>query len=266
MTDIARLKDLDNWFETAREAARRAGECLLEGSRGAKQVTYKGRADIVTNVDLKSQEIIMETILERFPDHSILSEEEGGQVKGSGGPLWIIDPLDGTTNFAHNFPCVGISIALEVEGTLALGVIFNPFHNEFYSACLGRGAKLNGQPITVSKNDTVRESLIGTGFPYDIESQLEEVKPRFFRLILAAQGVRRPGAAAVDLGYVAGGMFDGFWEQDLKPWDMAAGCAIIREAGGKVTRFDGGPFDLRGVEILATNGLIHDEMVELLKL
>ena len=213
MADVTRPKDLDLWFEAAQEAARRGGECLMEGWRGAKEITYKGRADIVTQTDMKSQRVIMETILERFPDHSILSEEEGGKVEGSGGPLWIIDPLDGTTNFAHNFPCVGVSIALEFEGTLALGVISNPFHDEFYSACLGRGAKLNGEPIRVSDQNSVRKSLLGTGFPYDIESQLEEVKTRFFRLILEAQGVRRPGAAALDLCYVAHGSFDGFWNR-----------------------------------------------------
>ena len=239
---------------------------MLDGWGKKLKITQKEGIEIVTQTDIECQNIIIGMIQDRFPDHSILSEEEGGLIEGSGSGRWIIDPLDGTANFAHGFPIFGVSIAFELDGELRIGVLYNPVMDEFYSACHGIGAFLNNEPVKVSSIETVKKSLLCTGFPYDLNADREDILTRFFRLLSAGQGVRRPGSAAMDLGYVANGTFESFWEQGLKPWDVAAGAVIVREAGGKVTNYEGGPFDLAEGEILATNGHIHDEMIDLLKI
>ncbi len=258
--------DLHEWLNVAREAALRAGDCLTGGWKHIKEVTHKGTTDLVTEVDVKSQQVITETILDSFPDHSILSEEVGGHIEGSSDARWIVDPLDGTTNFVHGFPLVCVSIALEVAGELVLGVVHNPFMNELFSACKGEGAFCNGQPIRVSTVGVLQDSLISTGFPYNVEPQLDQIITRFTRVLTATQGMRRPGSAALDLCYVAYGAFEAFFEQGLKVWDMAAGVVLVREAGGMVTDLDGGAFDLPRGRILATNGRIHNDMAGLLTL
>lgn len=259
-------KLLEECFGLAIKMAQESGKCLLKGWGSKHKISQKEGIEIVTQTDLESQNIILGMILDRFPDHSVLSEEEGGFIEGSGSGRWIIDPLDGTANFAHGFPFFGVSIGFELDGELRLGVIYNPVMKEFYSACQGIGAFFNNEPIKVSTIETVRKSLLCTGFPYDLSVEREDILSRFLRLLNASQGVRRPGSAAVDLGYVATGVFEVFWEQGLKPWDVAAGAAIVREAGGKVTNYEGKPFDVEKGEILATNGRVHDEMMELLKL
>ena len=266
MANTIPQETIDAWFETAQEAARSGGACLREGWGGDLEISFRSANDLTTQVDLKSQRVILETILKRYPDHSVLSEEEGGKVERGGAVRWIVDPLDGTTNFAHGFPFVAVSIAVEVEGSILLGIVYNPVMEEFFSARAGGGAFCNGRPMKVSTLQPVQRSLLCTGFPYELESKIDLLMGRFQRMLSSSQGVRRPGSAALDLCYVAKGIFEGFWEQGLKPWDVAAGALIVGEAGGKVSNFSGAPFDVEAREILATNGLIHDEMTQLLKM
>jgi myo-inositol-1(or 4)-monophosphatase len=256
---------LDTYLNAAKEMAQKGGACVLEGWDQVKEISFKGSIDLVTQTDLKSQRVILGMIQEKFPQHSVLAEEEGGSLEGAAEELWIVDPLDGTTNFAHGFPFVCVSIALAIADELVLGVIYNPVMNELFCACKGAGAFLNHRPIQVSQQASLKRSLLGTGFPYNLAPIKNEVMGRFSNFLWSAQGIRRPGSAALDLCYVACGIFDGFWEQDLQPWDVAAGTVIVQEAGGRVTDFAGDPLDIYKKEILASNGLIHDQMVEQLK-
>ena len=249
--------------ETALAAAHAGGAVLREGFGKLHRYRLKtSRVDLVTDYDKRSEEAIIEAIRERFPEHGILSEERAPEE--GNGYRWIIDPLDGTTNYAHNYPFFAVSIALEREGRLLLGVVYLPVFEELFFAERGRGATLNGEPIRVSRTPKLREALLATGFPYAIERIGLNLK-LFERFIYRAQAVRRDGAAAPDLCYVACGRFDGFWELDLKVWDIAAGVLIVEEAGGRVSDFSGNELDLYGNEILASNGLIHEEMLEVLR-
>lgn len=251
------------YLDTAIAAALAAGR--LQRSRFATDVTVdlKGAKDLVTELDTASEELIVGMLLERFPDHGILAEE-GQYPAGDGRHTWIIDPIDGTTNFAHGFPWFCSSIALEKDGRLLVGVIYNPMTDELFTASAGSGAFLNGRRIRVSQRSPLSGCLLGTGFPYDCATDPENNFDSFIRFQKAARGIRRAGAAALDLAYVAAGRLDGFWEVKLKPWDVAAGCLLIQEAGGLVTAFDGTPYDVRNHRILASNGLIHQEMITLL--
>jgi len=244
--------------DAAIEIARGAGAILLEGYGRIHAPERKGRIDLVTDYDRRSEAYVLGEIECRFPGHSVLAEESGAHA-GS-GIRWIVDPLDGTTNFAHNYPFFGVSIAIEAEGVLAAGAVFDPVRDEMFAAARGDGATRNGSPISVSAIARVEDALIVTGFPYDVREHPERSIPLFQAFLTRAQGIRRDGSAALNMAYLACGRFDGFWEGHLSPWDMAAGALLVREAGGVVTRYDGGVFVLDGREVLASNGRIQDEM------
>ncbi len=250
-------------INVAREAAKKAGD-ILSGLFGqVNQIEKKGKIDLLTEADLRSEKIILDIIRRHFPQDSILSEEAGAFNRLT-ERVWIIDPLDGTTNFAHNYPVFAISIALEVKEELVLGVVFSPCTDEFFEAVSGAGAFLNKKTISVSRTKTLQDALLATGFPYDVHEKPKRVMELFEKMIVRAQGVRRPGSAAIDLCYVAAGMFDGFWEERLKPWDTAGGVVIVREAGGLVTTYEGDPFTPDMKSIVAANPHIHEAMLEAL--
>lgn len=242
------------------EAAVESGLFIKRSVGKIRRVSYKGRDNIVTDVDKKAESIIIKHLRSAFPDHGILSEEAGG--RSSASPYrWIVDPLDGTTNFAHAFPFFSVSIGLEYAGKMVTGVVFDPLRNELFSAESGRGAYLNKTRISVSKIGALGKSFLATGFSYGNERK-DRNMGNFKRLLLKSMAIRRAGSAALDLCYVACGRFDGYWELDLHPWDSAAGVIIVREAGGDVTRFDGTAFTPYNKNILATNGMIHRQMVK----
>ncbi|MDD5284751.1 MAG: inositol monophosphatase family protein [Desulfuromonadaceae bacterium] len=252
-----------NYLEEAVIAARAAGTYQKSRFASTLDIEMKGDKNLVTEVDRESERLIVEYLLARFPGHDIVAEE--GDYPQSRSPFrWIIDPLDGTTNYAHAFPWFCSSIGLEHEGELVAGVIYNPIHDELFTATRGGGAFLNGNRLSVSARSPLKNSLLGTGFPYDCASDPANNFDNFIAFQKAARGIRRAGAAALDLAYVAAGRLDGFWELKLKAWDVAAGVLMVREAGGRVTTFDGSEYDIFNDRIVASNGLIHDEMVTLL--
>jgi myo-inositol-1(or 4)-monophosphatase len=245
-------------------AAATAGARVLRDKFGKlRSIRKKGAIDLVTEADISSEKAIIETILEAFPDHAILAEENGSRAGTVG--LWIIDPLDGTTNFAHNLPIFCVSIAFAANDDILAGFVLAPVSGELFVGIRDMGAQCNGDPIEVSKNDTLADSLLVTGFPYDHPTIFEPLMARFGRCLSATQGVRRLGSAALDLCYVASGRFDGFWEQHLKPWDTAAGFLIATEAGARTTVFSGGSYCVYADEIACTNGAIHDELLTLIQ-
>lgn len=252
-------------LKTAIEAAREAGMFLKAHVGNARQVERKfGQAtNLVTEIDKGAEEIIISRLKSKFPDHDFLGEESGSHAAVS-DYKWVIDPLDGTTNFTHGLPIFSVSIALEHRGDLVVGVIYDPNLDELYTAERGKGAFLNGSRIRVSKTDRLIESLLVTGFPYDIRDNPDQAVEHFRDFLMEAQAVRRLGSAALDLCYVAAGRMDGFWEVKLNPWDMAAGVLLIQEAGGKWTDFQGNPSTIYTQKMLSTNGLIHEAMVKVL--
>jgi myo-inositol-1(or 4)-monophosphatase len=248
------------FLSTMAEIAREAGALLMEYFTQHVRVEYKGEADLVTVADRKSEALIRERIARLWPSHSVLGEEQGLVDTGS-DYRWYVDPLDGTTNFAHGYPVFCVSMALEYKGRRIAGVVFDPTRNELFSAGQGSGATLNGQPIRVSRVANLAESLLATGFP----SHKRHKNPNilfYHQITLRTHGVRRAGSAALDLCNVASGRFDGFWEFNLNPWDTAAGVLIVGEAGGKVTDFRGDPFQIASHQTLASNGLLHSALVE----
>jgi len=260
---------LDKVFQVGRQAALAAGTVMRLNYLQPHQVTMKGAIDPVTETDLQAQEMIIALIRQHFPDHGFLAEETMGKENVEQPPLavsarWIIDPLDGTVNFAHGFPMFCVSIAFEAEGQVEYGVVYDPLRDELFEARRGGGAFLNGRPIRVSKTKQLDRALLATGFPYDIRERLPETMARLGRLLGVAQGVRRAGSAALDMCYVACGRFDGFWEENLKPWDTAAGLLIIEEAGGKITNFSGGDYDIFSPNIVVSNKILHDRLTALL--
>ena len=256
--------DLDYIKRIGIKAAFESGRILTSYFGNISDVRKKGAVDLVTEADIASEEAIIRIIHETFPEHSILAEESG---LGQGDPVhqWIIDPLDGTVNFAHQVPIFSVSIAFALKGKPLVGVLLNPVTGELFSAVSGEGAFLNNHPIQASETRIMQESLLVTGFPYDLLSVFDTVTGRLENCLRAAQGIRRLGSAAFDLCAVADGRFDGFWEQNLHPWDTAAALVIAREAGVVVTDFSNNPFTIEKKEILATNGHIHAEMLTLLK-
>jgi myo-inositol-1(or 4)-monophosphatase len=243
--------------------AREAGALLLAYFHKGIKIEYKGEADLVTAADRASETLIRERISKQFPSHDVLGEEQGLNDQG-GEYRWYVDPLDGTTNFAHGYPVFCVSMALEHRGPQQprriAGVVYDPTRDELFTAEPGRGANLNGQPIQVSKAAQLKECLVATGFP----SHKRHKNPNIYfyhQITLHTHGVRRAGSAALDLCNVASGRFDGFWEFNLNPWDTAAGVLIVEEAGGKVSRFDGTPFQIESHETLASNGLVHDALL-----
>lgn len=243
--------------------ARKAGQLLRERIDDRHTIGYKGEINLVTEVDRLSEALIVERIRVSFPDHDILTEESPEIANGSRF-RWIVDPLDGTTNYAHGYPVFCVSIALELDGTIHLGAVFDPMLDEMFIAERGAGAFLNGRRLTVSREAELSRSLLATGFPYDLRENPNNNINYFNVMIRNAQAVRRAGSAALDLAYLAAGRFDGFWELTLAPWDMAAGWLLVEEAGGRVTDLQDNPFHLHAPHILASNGLIHARISSLL--
>ncbi len=252
------------YIRIAEELAREAGGLLLDRFGTDFEVSHKGEVNLVTEVDLAAEALIVSRLRSTFPDHFILAEENFSERK-SGSHIWIIDPLDGTTNYAHGFPAFAVSIGLEIDGQLTCGAVYNPMLNEMFTAWRGGGAYCNGKSIRVSTTASLDKSLLSTGFPYDIRTSENNNLDHFRSFALRAQGVRRAGSAALDFCSVAAGRFDGFWEISLHPWDCAAGYLMIREAGGKVTDFQGKEGSIYKPEMVASNGLIHEEMLAVLR-
>ncbi len=250
-----------SYIEIAKKAAYEAGEMLRKYLGEAMDYEYKYKNSMVTEVDTKSERLIVDIIRARFPTHGIYAEEFGVTDPNSEF-RWIIDPLDGTTNYIHAYPFFTISIALEIRGEVGVGVVYDPVRDEMFEAQRGGGAYLNGQPISTSKVD----SLVVTGFTHREPWMLEQGIEHLVNFMHRTQGFRRDGSASLDLCYLAAGRTDGFWEIGLNPWDIAAGVLIVREAGGKTTDFSGGLLDIYGNEILASNGLILEQMIDVLKL
>lgn len=249
------------------QTARDAGRILAERfGRVSLQVTHKGDIDLVTESDLAAERLIVERIRSYYPRHSILAEEAGTVTRDErpSDYKWIIDPLDGTTNYAHGYPCFCVSIALEHKSEIIIGVIYDPIRDELFAAERGGGATLNGRRIRVSEIDDLNRALLCTGFPYDVRGRNNFAR-HFTNFIMTAQAVRRDGSAALDLAYVACGRFEGFWEEGLRPWDVAAGVLLVEEAGGRVSRYDGTPFNIYTPPIMSSNGLIHEAMMRVLQ-
>ena len=253
------LKEL----KVAEEAARSAGKILKRLFGHVRQITKKGDIDLVTEADIQAEKAILNIIRKHFPRDNILSEEAG--VRGhASNRTWLIDPLDGTTNFVHGFPFFAVSIALEVDKQVVLGIVHNPFMDELFKALKGSGAFLNREILNVSRTRHLKEALLGTGFPYNIHKGAHKIMRLFEKMLITAQGIRRPGSAAIDMCYVAAGRLDGFWEQDLMPWDTAAGAVIVKEAGGILSTFQGNPYTAYRKSVVAANPFIHRAMIEVL--
>ena len=247
-----------SYLDVAVEAAREAGAILMAEFDRPRKITYKGEVDIVTEADKRSETAIVNRLRAQFPRHTVVAEEGSGHQSESAF-RWYVDPLDGTTNYAHGYPCFCVSIGLAERDELIMGVIFNPVNGELFTAVKGEGAYLNQRRIQVSTVPKLATSLLATGFPSQKRSENPNIQ-YYWRFTLASHGVRRDGSAALDLAAVACGRFDGFWEFGLKPWDTAAGALLVREAGGMVTDFAGRPYRPGDVQLLASNRLIHDEM------
>jgi len=254
-----------NYLEVAEKTAREAGVVLLENLGKVKKIEFKAKNSLVTEVDKLSEEIIINNIKKSFPSHDIFAEESGRHSENS-DYLWLIDPIDGTTNYAHAYPFFSISIALEVKGEVEIGLVYDPVKDEMFTAEAGKGAYLNGELIKVSKSDSIEHSHVCTGFMHEIEWMIEANIKHFGNFIRRARAVRRDGSAALDVCYVACGRFDGFWELGLNPWDTAAAVLILKEAGGQVTTFSGDEYSIYIKEILASNSIIHGQMIEILAL
>jgi len=247
------------------DAARQAGQVLQECARTGFCVEHKNVINLVTDADRRAEQRIIDVIQKAFPSHRILAEERGLAQPSPSPYQWVIDPLDGTTNFAHGFPAYCVSIGVQHEGRGLIGVVFDPTRDELFTARRGKGAFLNNAPITVSTADQLDRALLVTGFAYDIRDTPDNNLDHFVRFALKTQGLRRTGTAALDLCYVASGRFDGYWEVTLNPWDMAAGVVILEEAGGKVTNFRGETHSIYGKQLVASNGRIHRAMLDVLQ-
>jgi len=256
---------MDEYLKVAKEAALKAGKMLWKNFKEAREIYFKGEINLVTHFDTLSQNMIFEHLSASFPDHGFLAEEDLSKERGAEF-LWLIDPIDGTTNFAHKFPVFCVSIALEKKGKIVLGIVYDPTRDEMFWAVEGGGSFLNGEKIRVSSVDDLGKGLVATGFPYDIrESEINNID-HFNNFAKRVQAIRRCGSAAMDLCYVACGRFDGFWELKLSPWDVAAGALIVKESGGQISDFQNADHSIYGLETLATNGLIHRQMIDILQL
>lgn len=266
--------ELQRFLEVATEAACAGGAVLQHYWGNLSNIQQKGRpGDLVTEADKAAEKEVLAVLNRHLPDHAILAEESGAiglsedgrsADGGSGDLLWAVDPLDGTTNYAHQYPFCGCSVGLLIEGKPAVGAIFDPVHNHLFRAAKGLGATCNRQPISVSDTDSLANSLLVTGFAYDRRETIDNNYAEFCHLTHLTRGVRRGGAASIDLAYVACGRLDGYWERGLSPWDLAAGVILVEEAGGQVTAYDQRPFDIESGRILATNGKIQAELSEAL--
>ena len=252
------------FLTTAIEAVVRAGKLQMEQFGRELQIDKKGTIDLVTDVDVAVEHMFRALIAERFPNHQVLAEEMGGSAGTPAGPCWVFDPIDGTTNYAHGIPIFCASLALEIDGVAEVAAVFDPNRQELFTAERGRGAYLNGRRLHVSAATSLVDAVVVTGFPYDVHGRVDEIVGLFGAFVGQARAVRRLGSAAIDLCYVAAGRMDGFWESDLKPWDMAGGALIVAEAGGRVTAMNGTSFGSRRRHILATNGHLHDQMLDII--
>ncbi|MBI4489239.1 MAG: inositol monophosphatase [Deltaproteobacteria bacterium] len=256
---------MEKFFSVAWEAAMSAGELIRENWLRTKQIHYKSTIDLVTTVDREAEARIIQVLQKHFPHHSILAEEQTAIVGTQSDYHWIIDPLDGTTNFAHAYPHFSISIALEREGEIILGLVYDPLREESFKATKGQGTFLNGNQIHTSNVAELDKALLATGFPYDRRENANFYLSFFEAFLVHSQGIRRNGSAALDLCYLACGRVDGFWEFKLHPWDTAAGSLIVQEAGGTLSDFSGNEFSIWGDETLGANGLLHKEMLEVIR-
>jgi myo-inositol-1(or 4)-monophosphatase len=254
---------MNSLLEFAVNCAYESGRIQRDHYGTGIEIRHKGEIDLVTEVDVACQERIIGLIRASFPDDEIIAEEKTNYFEGTKNK-WIVDPLDGTTNYAHGYPFFCTSIAYEVEGSVVLGVVYNPIFRELFFAAKGGGAFLNGKPIAVSGVKEMKQALLSTGFPYDLAVNPKNNIDHFVRYLFNAQAVRRDGSAALNLAYVASGRFDGYWELKHSPWDTAAGVLMVREAGGTVTNFEGGPYSIYSDNILASNGLVHQRMSDIL--
>jgi len=250
------------------QTARDAGAILVD-RLGRAEVSNKGDIDLVTEADLAAEALIIERIKSHYPRHAILAEESGATagvefIPGTSEWKWIVDPLDGTTNYAHGYPCFCVSIALERAGVIEIAVIYDPTRDELFAGERGQGATLNGRRMRVSAVEDLNNAMLCTGFPYNVRERPNFARD-FAKFTMAAQAVRRDGSAAIDLAYIACGRFDGFWENGLNAWDVAAGVLLIEEAGGRVTDFSGGPLNIYTPKVLASNGLVHEAMMRVLE-
>jgi myo-inositol-1(or 4)-monophosphatase len=253
------------FLTTAIEAVVRAGDLQMARFGHDIQIDKKGDIDLVTEVDVAVERMFRDLIAERFPDHQILAEEFGGANAVPEGPCWVFDPIDGTSNYAHGLPIFCASLALEIDGVPELAAVYDPNRKELFTAERGGGAFLNGRPLRVSRAARMVEAMLVTGFPYDVHSRVDEIVGLFAAFVGQARAVRRLGSAAIDLCWVAAGRMDGFWESDLKPWDIAGGALIVEEAGGWVTRMDGSAFMSRAGDVLASNGHLHQAMLQVIQ-
>jgi myo-inositol-1(or 4)-monophosphatase len=255
--------EIDTIRDVALRAVKEAGAILREGLEQARIVEYKADKNLVTDIDRRSEEAIATLVRRELPGHSLVSEE-GTRIQGDSGYRWFVDPLDGTTNYAHGYPCFSVSIGVEKDGELIYGVVYDPTLEELFTADRGEGAFLNGKQLCVSSVFPLSNALLATGFPSDVATAKENNLNHFANFMKRAQAVRRPGSAALDLCYVAAGRFDGFWELRLNPWDVAAGTLLVLEAGGTVTDLKGHPYRLFTPQIVASNARIHEEMLQVL--
>jgi len=255
------------FLATAIEIVLRAGEIQMDGRASGFRVAKKGEIDLVTEVDLACERMCRAVLAERFPEHDILAEElsAGPQEAARARYRWVFDPLDGTTNFAHGLPIFCASLALELDGRPIVGAIYDPSRRELFTAEDGQGSFVNGVPLKTSRTAPIGDALLVTGFPYDMHVRGPELVELFGQFLQRARAVRRLGSAALDLCYVAAGRFDGFWEQHLNPWDVAAGALVVTEAGGRITGMDGAAFDARAGHLVASNGPVHDAMLEVIR-
>ena len=251
------------FLATAIEAVVRAGDLQMASFGSNLRVDKKGAIDLVTEVDVEVERMFRALISERFPDHDVLAEEMGGISTGA-THRWVFDPLDGTTNYAHGIPLFCSTLALEIDGHPAVGAVFDPNRRELFTAERGVGAWLNGERIKVSRASSLIDSVLVTGFPYDIRERMDDILGLFAAFLREARAVRRLGSAAIDLCWVAAGRMEGFWEQGLRAWDTMAGGLIVQEAGGRVTALNGGPWDAHAGRVLASNGVIHEEMLRVI--
>jgi myo-inositol-1(or 4)-monophosphatase len=252
------------FLATAIEAVARAGDVMMSRSGGNLRIDKKSTIDLVTDVDMAIERDFRALVAGRFPDHDVLAEELGGSGEVPAGPCWVFDPIDGTTNFAHGLPIFCASVALEIDGVAEVAAVYDPTRKELFTAERGGGAFLNGRVIHVSSARELVDAMLVTGFPYDVHERVDEIVGLFGAFVGRARAVRRLGSAAIDLCYVAAGRLDAFWESDLKPWDIAGGSLIVQEAGGRVTDMAGGGFRSRASSVLASNGLLHGSMLEVI--
>jgi myo-inositol-1(or 4)-monophosphatase len=253
------------FLATACEIVLRAGAIQTARRESGFHVRKKGRTDLVTEVDLECEQMCRTTIAERFPEHDVLAEELSNDERSGSRYRWVFDPLDGTTNYAHGLPIFCASLAFEVDGRAEVGAVYDPTRRELFTAERGEGAFLNGNRLNVSDTSELIDALLVTGFPYDVHRQRGDLVELFGAFLGHARAVRRLGSAALDLCYIAAGRFEGFWEQQLKPWDVSAGALIVEEARGRVTGMDGSPFDPHTGHLVASNRLVHDQMLAVIR-